>query len=107
MGARCYDRQIIYLAAEKLGDSSLDIETLLKEDNSPKEHIFASMGFSGVQEITRLNEVLKKQSVVIRELAERGSAVFLGRCADVVLKDYSEHYAFFIYANVGQKKLLN
>lgn len=62
MGTRCYDRQVIYLAAEKSGDSSLDIETLLKEDNSPKEHIFASVGFSGVQEITRLNEVKKTVS---------------------------------------------
>ena len=31
MQVRCYDRQIVYLAAEKIGNGDLDVESILEE----------------------------------------------------------------------------
>ena len=70
MGVRRYDRKVVAMAAEKLGD----------EANFHRMYI--------------------EQAKVILEVAkEDGSAVFLGRCADYILKDQPNTYSFFIYAD--------
>ena len=38
------------------------------------------------------------QSLIIRVEADKGSAIFVGRCADDVLKDYGDVVNIFIYA---------
>ena len=40
-----------------------------------------------------------EQAKIILEVAKKGSAVFLGRCADYILKDFPNRYSFFIYAD--------
>jgi cytidylate kinase len=40
-----------------------------------------------------------EQAKVVLAIAEKGSAVFLGRCADYLLKDKANAYSFFVYAN--------
>ncbi|MBS6558911.1 MAG: cytidylate kinase-like family protein [Clostridiales bacterium] len=102
MKVRCYDRQILYLAADKLGKSDLDIETILEISyKKPKENIgsiFESIGSLGFDTIPSYNEMYKEQAKVIREIAKKESAVFVGRCADAILKDFPECYRFFVYA---------
>lgn len=38
-----------------------------------------------------------QQARIIRKLAEVESVVFVGRCADYILRDVPNHYSFFIY----------
>ena len=38
------------------------------------------------------------QSKIVRQLADQGSCVFVGRCSDYVLKDRENHIKIFIYA---------
>jgi cytidylate kinase len=50
------------------------------------------------------NEILFKiQSDVIREIAEQQSAVFVGRCADYVLKDHPRCLNLFISADMNDR----
>lgn len=44
------------------------------------------------------DKVFETQSAIIRKLAERGPGIFVGRCADYVLGDYSNVVNTFIYA---------
>ena len=44
------------------------------------------------------DKVFEKQSAIIRKLAEQGPGIFVGRCADYVLGDYSNCINTFIYA---------
>lgn len=104
MGVRCYDRQVVYLAAEKMGEGNLDVAALMEEAKKPGRDFFAQVGETGMNEVLRQNQQFIQQSKVIYELAEAGSGVFLGRCSDFVLEKFPEHYSFFIYADEEQKK---
>lgn len=44
------------------------------------------------------------QSEVIREYAETGSCVIIGRCADYVLKDHPDLYRIFVYGDLEHRK---
>lgn len=103
MQVRCYDRQILYLAAEKMGNSDLDIESILEMAYKMPENnmggFMDGINSLGYESIPSYNKMYKEQAKAILEIAEKEDAVFLGRCADVVLKDYSRCYHFFIYAD--------
>lgn len=101
MQVRCYDRQIVYLAAEKVGNSDLDVENILEEAyRLPSGHsqLFGSFGI-GSDVIPDYNKMYKEQAALIRKLAEKSGGVFLGRCADAILSDVDECYHIFIYAD--------
>ena len=48
--------------------------------------------------MTRDGRVLERQSDIIRKLAEEGPGIFVGRCADYVLGDYTNCINTFVYA---------
>nr|WP_296032907.1 cytidylate kinase-like family protein [uncultured Dorea sp.] len=101
MQVRCYDRQIVYLAAEKVGNADLDIENILEEAYKvPTGHSQFFGGFGiGSDVIPDYNKMYKEQAALIRKLAEKSGGVFLGRCADAVLSDVKNCYHIFIYAD--------
>ena len=45
------------------------------------------------------NKMYKEQGKIIQKLAGYGSGVFLGRCADYILKDFENVYSVFLYAD--------
>ena len=100
MGTRCYDRQILYLAAQELGADSVDIHSIneLAYDKG-SIGLGGITGVLGMGSIPIYNQMFLEQAKMIQKLAAQGSCVFLGRCADFVLKDYENHYSFFIYAD--------
>ena len=104
-----YNRDILYIAAEKIGVDDLD-EKSLEELNYRKssryvEGLSVMMGTPG--HIPVYNQMFKEQSKIIRKLAGYGSGVFLGRCADYVLKDMDNVYTIYLYADdeFRQKRL--
>ena len=104
-----YNRDILYMAAEKIGVDDLD-EKSLEELNYRKssryvEGLSVMMGTPG--HIPVYNQMFKEQSKIIRKLAGYGSGVFLGRCADYVLKDMDNVYTIYLYADdeFRQKRL--
>ncbi|QBE95767.1 AAA family ATPase [Blautia producta] len=99
MGVRCYDRQILYLAAEKMGDTDVDIESILESAYQTPDSSIGSMGAYGFEAVPYYNKMFREQAKAILKIADKGSAVFLGRCADAVLKDAPDCYSFFIYAD--------
>ncbi len=56
-------------------------------------------GVMGIGNIPVYNQMFLEQAKVIQKLASQKTCVFLGRCADFVLKNYENHYSFFIYAD--------
>lgn len=96
-----YNRDILHIAAEKIGVDDLD-EKSLEELNYRKgsryvEGLSVMMGTPG--HIPVYNQMFKEQSKIIRKLAGYGSGVFLGRCADYVLKDMENVYTIYLYAD--------
>ena len=96
-----YNREILYMAADKIGFDSFDEESM-KELNYRKsskymEGLSVMMGTPG--HIPVYNNMYKEQGKIIQKLAGYGSGVFLGRCADYILKDFENVYSVFLYAD--------
>lgn len=99
LGIPVYDQELILSAAQKSG---LSPEFLKKSD----EHRHLS-GLGGILGLGRFwhnsgnlmddNELFRIQSEAIRDLAAQGSAVFVGRASDYVLRDM-ETVDVFIHA---------
>ena len=97
LGVPFYDRELIQLAAEKSGvdpgilavhNEKAVQATLVKMKGSP-----GGLGGKPVGEL-----LYQLQSQIILELAEKGSCVIIGRCADYVLRDRKELFSVFITA---------
>lgn len=105
MNTRCYDRQILYLAADRLGADSVDIESINRLAYERGGIGTAGLtGVLGIGNIPVYNQMFLEQARIIQKLASQGSCVFLGRCADFVLKERKRHYSFFIYADKAFKE---
>ena len=97
LGICVYDRELIAKAAEESGFSK---ELFLKSDE--KRSLFSLSNFfapsAGNFQITENyisdNELFKMQSEVSRGIAQKGPAVFVGRCADYVLRDMNRISVF-------------
>ena len=100
-----YDHNLIRMAAGELKISMEDAarvdESLLGKYRSalitdPTDYITFMSGKMFEESLT--DQVYEKQSALIQKLAQRGPAIFVGRCSDYVLGDYSNCNNVFIYA---------
>ena len=104
-----YDKKLIKLAAEESGLCQKFFE---KADESNKGFIASLMGgmripFLGdgsMYDNYLSNDALFKiQSDVIRKLAEQESCIFIGRCADYILRDHPRSVNIFITADMEDR----
>lgn len=100
MGAWCYSRDILAIAAERIGNEELTEEAI--QELSYKSGGVADSGITGVMgagNIPVYNQMFLERAKIIQKLANYGSAEFLGRCADYILKDFENCYSIYIYAD--------
>lgn len=98
MGVRRYDRKVVAMAAEKLGDEANFHDLIERSYNAP-DNCLGNLGDYAYERVPQHNRMYIEQAKVILGVAEKESAVFLGRCADYILKDKPNCYSFFIYAD--------
>ena len=97
-GIKCYNRNIVAAAAESL-DTFEDVQSVIEKSYDTPNDFVASLSALVGQGVPRQNQMYVQQARIIRELAECDeSAVFVGRCADYILRDVPNHFSFFIYA---------
>ena len=102
MGIPFYDRQIIEMAAEDSG-----INAVLFHDEQ-KPHSLRSLlkgGYQGNRLLspesagfTKDDNLFNYQAKIIRQLADEGSCVLIGRCADYILRDEPNCLNLFLQA---------
>lgn len=89
LGIPVYDRELISEAARQSGFSA---ELFARNDE--KRSLFGMSGFIGTGmaafsgNFVNDDSIFKIQSDVIRSIADMGPAIFIGRCADYILRDY-------------------
>lgn len=108
LGISFYDKELICIASR---ESGLKEEFFEKADEKKRFSLFG--GLPGLRDSAAgdpymnyylTNETLFKiQSDVIRTLAEQKSCIFVGRCADYVLKDSQRCLNVFISANLNDR----
>ena len=110
LGIPLYDKQLITDAAAK---GSLNEEVLRSADESAansllytlamgSNHFGAAMHFGYKMPLN--DKLFILQSEVIKEYAEAGSCVIIGRCADYVLRDDHDVFRLFIYGDLEHRK---
>ncbi len=99
LGIPFYDNELINLAAERSG---INEEYFKEVDTMPKSSIILTLSvLSPSTEVygMPLNEkIFLAQSKVIREIAEEGPCVIVGRCADYVLENNPNVVNVFIHS---------
>ena len=106
LGIDFYDKELIRLASEQSG---LCKEFFEKADEKASHNLigglfgmrfpFVGDGAIPYDNCLSNDSLFKIQSDVIRHLAEKGSCLFVGRCADYVLRDFPNCVNIFISAS--------
>lgn len=100
LGVQVFDQELLAEAARESGLSSELFEKAdekaLRKSGYMGGNIFSSGFHSG---FLSNDSLFKVQSDVIRLIAEKQSAIFVGRCADYILRDFEECYSVFISAD--------
>lgn len=94
MGIKCYDEELIIETAKVSGMSE---NYVTKHDEKPAHNIIYFAG----QPVPM--HLYMEQSKVIRDIAARESCVFVGRCADYVLRDFNNVINVFVTAPLGAR----
>lgn len=108
MNIQFFDKELILIASQ---ESGLGKEFFENVDEKSSHSIFGGLfGLRGafsdemVPNNFLSNETLFKiQSDVIRDLAEKQSCIFVGRCADYVLKDHPHCLNLFVSADIDDR----
>lgn len=102
LGYAYYDKELVKEVALETGFSTEYIEEKGEYANSksPLSYAFAPAGIPGVMNgMTAADYLYSIQRKVILDLADRGSCVIVGRCADHILKDRPDTLHVFIHAD--------
>ncbi len=103
LGIPFYDKEILEESAKKSGYSK---EIFEKHDEKPTSSFLYALAM-GVNQLGHsyqkplLLEIYLAQFDTIRKLAEEGSGIFIGRCADYVLND--EESVLNVYVSADKK----
>jgi len=112
LGIEVYDRNLLMLTAKESGISH---EILADKDEQPvtlgrfarflgiRNSVYADSQIYTDANIISEDELFSLQSKVIRAIASKGSGVFVGRCADYVLRDFPDMFSVFITADMEDR----
>ena len=110
LGIPFYDKELIARAAKESGFAESAFENVEKKaTNSLLYSIAMGMNAYGNQEIgfSQLSlddQLYLIQANIIRQIAQEGPCVIVGRCADYILKDYDNVVNIFIWASLQARK---
>lgn len=98
LGIELYDKDLVDMAAERAGisrDSFLDSEEMIDKN---ADRLLKSFGYGSSTQFYS-DKAVKAQVSVIRDLANRRvPAIFFGRCANYVLREYPNLMNVFLYS---------
>ncbi len=111
LGYRFYDKEIVELAAKK---GNFHVDTVKKLDENAKGSFLYSIAMGNYSvgtlggpvyyDLPINDKLFIAQSEIIKESALDGPCVFVGRCADYVLKNAEiPHLSVFLYADMDYK----
>ena len=98
---KCYDKEIVDEAANH-SDFSRDLIDAVDEKRMSAFILHA--GGYGLNENFRLNmQVVSAQFDAMRNIADKGNCIFVGRCADYILRDHDNLVSVFILGDMDER----
>lgn len=108
--AKYYDRELLNLAAQESGFSAEFFESNDEKKGFLRSFLHLPYGNMSSGDFYQNNfsqeSLFKFQSDAIRKAAAEGSCVFVGRCADYVLRDFPKVVNIFITASIEARARL-
>ena len=99
LGVPFYDKEVIQGVAKKTGFA----ENFVREaERRPTNSFMYDLYFS-THSLSSPDQVFIAQSGVIKDLADKGGCVIVGRCADYILREHKELLRTFVYAPLEQR----
>ncbi|MCM1100658.1 MAG: cytidylate kinase-like family protein [Clostridium sp.] len=95
LGIPFYDRDIVEQTAKRMG---LPVSTISQEEENARSIYFRRQYPLGMGIQSMQDEIYMIQQNIIRDLAQQGSCIFVGRCSDSILADHPRRLSVFIYA---------
>lgn len=108
LGCPVYDHELLNMAAEKKG---MPPDYLRRVDEKATGSLLYTLAMgathhrnlhTGIQ-MSINDRLFIAQTEVIKEVAENGPAVFIGRCADYVLRNHKGRVSFFLHADMESR----
>lgn len=108
LGIKYYDKNIIELASEKSGISKQIFENSDEKHNSflyslSMAHYSSFVSHNYLNDIITNDKIFLIQSNIIKDIAQKESCIFVGRCADYILSDHPNKLSVFIQAGQNPK----
>ena len=106
LNIKCYDKELLTLAAKKSG---LCEDIFESHDEKPTSSFLYSLvmdtysfGYSsaGFTDMPMNHKIFLAQFEAIKKLASEGPCVMVGRCADYALADNPDCFSVFVHANL-------
>lgn len=112
LGMEYYDKELIEAAAKEIGFPSEIVSDREQRLTNSLLYNFAVGTLYGItypreprlSELPLTEQIFQVQKKAIEEAAKRGSCVFVGRCADHILKSRSDVLKVFIYAGYDVRR---
>ena len=99
LGFAYYDDEIIAMTAKESGFT----EDFISRMENTKTSSFLFSIYSATRELPLTEQVFLTQANIIRDLAEKGNCVIVGRCADYILRERPCCIRTFIHAPIGER----
>lgn len=103
LGIDFYDRALITAAAKKSGFSEELFEMMDKRATNSLLYSLSMFGGSGINGMSLTDQLYLTQANLIREFADKGSCVIVGRCADHILREYPNRFDLFISSPIEDR----
>lgn len=103
LGIKFLDREIISKAAKKSGYSEELFDQLDKRATNSFLYSLTMFGSTGLNGMSLTDQLYLAQAKIIREEAESGHCVIVGRCADHVLRECTNKFDFFIHGTMEDR----
>jgi cytidylate kinase len=100
LGIKLYDRDIVEQTAKNLG---LPVSVVSEKDETLKTSFF-NMGYPlGTESAEQQDAIFHEQTEIIRNFADKGPCIIVGRCADYIFENEKNCLRVHIYASVEDR----
>lgn len=103
LGFAFYDREIINQAAHDLGMSELEVEAKEQKLKNSFLYDLIAQVYEFSDQKAKPDKLFESEKQIIINAARSGNCVIVGRCANVICRDFPNTYHIFLYADDAYK----
>lgn len=100
LGIKLYDKDLIKIVS---GESGLSATYIEENEQNKKVKLLANINTQYYNNMTNEDNLFIAETNAINEIANNGSCVIIGRCADYILKDNPNVFKVFLYSSNDKK----